>query len=189
MTRSVRRSARHCSLIAAALLALAACDRRLEPYVDPKDEPPKVEHPVRVPGLETPTPRAAMPLGPPPEAGGGERTGVANGEPIRGTISLANGVAASGQVLFLIARVPDAPGPPLAVKRLPVGPFPIEFEIGPEDEMIKGRPWVGPIALSARADDDGNPLTRGPNDATAELAAPVQPGATGVELKLALPAR
>ena len=66
---------------------------------------------MRVPGLESPTPARAMPLGPPPEAGAGtgERTGVANGEPIRGTISLADGVAASGQVLFLIARVPECP--------------------------------------------------------------------------------
>ena len=181
MTRSLR----HCWLL--ALLALAGCDRRVEPYVDPANEPAKVDRPVRVPGLESPTPRASMPLGPPPEAQAGERTGAASGEPIRGTISLADGVTASGEVLFLIARVPEQPGPPLAVKRLPVGPFPMTFEIGPQDEMIQGRPWVGPIALSARADADGNPLTRGDDDATAELAAPVEPGATGVELRLAKP--
>jgi len=61
------------------------------------------------------------------------------------------------------------------------------FEIGPADEMIQGRPWVGPIALSARADADGNPLTRGDGDATAELAQPVQPGATGIVLQLSRP--
>jgi hypothetical protein len=165
----------------AALLA-AACDRRVEPWVDPKDEPPALDHPVRVPGLETPAPRAAMPVGPPAE---GERTGVASsGEPIRGTI-LLDGGEARGAVLFLIARAPDTPGPPLAVKRLPVGPFPLEFEIGPQDEMIKGRPWVGPIALSARVDKDGDPLTHDPDDWSAELPAPVEPGATGVELRLA----
>jgi hypothetical protein len=163
----------------AALLA-AACDRRVEPYVDPKDEPPALDHPVRVPGLETPAPRAAMPLGPPAEGAG---TGAASGEPIRGTIRLEGGEA-SGAVLFLIARIPDTPGPPLAVKRLPVGPFPLEFEIGPEDEMIKGRPWVGPIALSARVDKDGDPLTRDPEDWSAELGSPVEPGASGVELRL-----
>ena len=187
MTRSVRFSARHCFWLGAALLAFAGCDRRVEPYVDPADEPARVDRPVRVPGLESPTPRASMPLGPPPDGSTGERTGVPNGAPIRGTISVADGVTASGQVLFLIARVPDQPGPPLAVKRLPVGPFPMEFEIGPADEMIQGRPWVGPIALSARADADGNPLSRGDTDATAELAAPVEPGATGVELRLAMP--
>lgn len=175
MTRILR----HACL--AALLA-AGCDRRVEPYVDPKDEPPPLDHPVRVPGLETPAPRAAMPLGPPEE---GARTGApSSGEPIRGTIRLEGGEA-SGAVLFLIARMPDTPGPPLAVKRLPVGPFPLEFEIGPEDEMIKGRPWVGPIALSARVDTDGDPLTRDPDEYAAETTSPVEPGASNVELRLA----
>ncbi|HXZ84291.1 MAG TPA: hypothetical protein VEI82_02270 [Myxococcota bacterium] len=168
------------------MLGLWACDRRVEPYVEPKDEPPRLEHPVRVPGLESPTPSARMPLGP-QEAGAadsGERSGAANGPPIRGTISLAEGVSAKGAVLFLIARMPGVPGPPLAVKRLPVGPFPLAFEIGPDDEMIKGRPWVGPIALSARIDSDGDPLTRDASDPSAELPSPVEPGAEGVELRL-----
>lgn len=163
-------------------LCLAACDRRLEPYVDPADEPPRVDQPVRVPGLESPAPRATMPLG--PQGASGERIGVVAGKPIRGTIRLADGAQAAGAVLFLIARTPQQPGPPLAVKRMPVGPFPLEFEIGPEDEMIKGRPWVGPIALSARIDSDGDPLTRAEGDASAELAAPVEPGAEGIELEL-----
>src|SRR5262245_62966559 len=101
MTRSLR----HCALV--ALLAFAGCDRRVEPYVDPANEPPRVDHPVRVPGLESPTPRAAMPLGPAPDAPTGESTGAAVGEPIRGTITLAEGATASGQGLFLIARGPD----------------------------------------------------------------------------------
>jgi hypothetical protein len=186
MTRSLRRSARHfsCAVFCAAALCLAACDRRVEPYVAPGDEPAPVEHPVRVPGLESPVPRASMPLGP-PDAGSGERTGVVSGKPIRGTIRVAAGAQPAGKVLFLIARTPGQPGPPLAVKRLAVGPFPLGFEIGPEDEMIKGRPWDGPIALSARVDTDGDPLTRAATDASAELAEPVQPGAEGVVLELA----
>jgi hypothetical protein len=175
-------------LLVCAVSALCACDRRVQPYVDPKDEPPRVAQPVRVPGLESPAPSARMPLGPEaggaPAAGMGERQGVPNGGPIRGTIALADGVQASGAVLFLIARSPGVPGPPLAVKRLPVGPFPLAFEIGPDDEMIKGRPWVGPIALTARVDSDGDPLTKDPADPAAE-AGPVDPGAEGVELKLA----
>jgi hypothetical protein len=182
MTPSLRRSAAHFSCLVALCLA---CDRRLEPYVDPKDEPARVERPVRVPGLESPTPRASVPLGPPGEAASGARAGVSDGDPIRGTIRVADGAQPSGAVLFLIARVPSQPGPPLAVKRLPVGPFPLAFEIGPDDEMIKGRPWVGPITLSARVDADGDPLTRSPSDASADLATPVEPGAEGVELRLA----
>jgi hypothetical protein len=186
MTRHARNRGWIAAASAAWLVLLAGCDRRVEPYVDPDHEPPKLDRPVRVPGLETPAPRAAMPLGPP--GGDGERTGAGapavNGDPIRGTISVAAGAQPSGAILFLIARSPDTPGPPLAVKRLPVGPFPLAFEIGPDDEMIKGRPWVGPIALSARVDADGDPLTRGPGDLSGELPSPVDPGAADVQLEL-----
>ncbi len=146
------------------------------------DEPPKLDQPVRVPGLESPAPRATMPLAQTETMGA--RTGVTEGAPIRGTITLADGAQPSGSVLFLIARIAGQPGPPLAVKRLPVGPFPLAFEIGPQDRMIQGRPWVGPIALSARVDADGDPLTRGASDVTADLATPVEPGAEGVKLRL-----
>lgn len=151
----------------------------------PSDEPPKLARPVRVPGLESPAPRATMPFAQANEEGARTGAGADEGKPIRGTITLADGAQPSGQVLFLIARVSGQPGPPLAVKRLAVGPFPMEFEIGPGDRMIQGRPWVGPIALSARVDADGDPLTRAPGDASAELATPVEPGAEGVELRLA----
>ena len=69
------------------------------------------------------------------------------------------------------------------MKRLPIGPFPLEFEIGPEDVMIQGLPFAGPITLSARIDRDGNAMTRDPGGATA-TAGPVEPGAEGVELRL-----
>jgi hypothetical protein len=98
-----------------------------------------------------------------------------------------DGVAAGGEgVLFVIARS-EGGGPPLAVKRLPIGPFPLAFEIGPADVMIAGRPFSGPITLSARVDRDGNPMTRDPGDALATLPAPVEPGARDVELRLERP--
>jgi hypothetical protein len=98
------------------------------------------------------------------------------------------GVAAGGDgVLFVIARSAGG-GPPLAVKRLPIGPFPLAFEIGPADVMIAGRPFAGPITLSARIDRDGNPLTRDPGDAGATLPSAIEPGARDVELLLVAPA-
>ena len=174
---------RRLGLFAPLLLALA-CDRRLEPYVEPADEPAPLERPVRVPGLENPAPRARMPMGP-PEASAASAS--ADGAPIRGRVSAGEGVLAGGEgVLFVIARS-AAGGPPLAVKRLPVGPFPLAFELGPADVMMAGRPFSGPITLTARVDRDGNPLTRDDSDPTAELQAPVEPGATGVELRLERP--
>jgi hypothetical protein len=167
------------------LLLAVACDRRLEPYVEPADEPARLERPVRVPGLENPAPRARMPMGPPEAAAANAQ---ASGAPISGRVSLGEGVTAGGDgVLFVIARSGSGGGPPLAVRRLPVGPFPVEFEIGPTDVMIAGRPFVGPITLSARVDRDGNPMTRDPDDAVAVLPEPVEPGARDVDLTLLVP--
>ncbi len=176
---------RQIALLSVFLFGLApGCDRRLEPYVAPADEPAPLERPVRVPGLENPAPRARMPMG------AAEPPSVAEpdvGEPIRGRVVAGDGVGDGGEgVLFVIARGPGG-GPPLAVKRLPVGPFPLDFEIGPGDVMIAGRPFRGPISLTARIDRDGNAMTRGPDDAGAELASPVEPGATGLELRLERP--
>ncbi len=142
-----------------------------------------------VPGLENPAPRAQMPMGPrgegaPMSAGAPPAAG---GEPITGRVTVGEGVAAGGEgVLFVIARSAGG-GPPLAVKRLPIGPFPLAFEIGPADVMIAGRAFAGPIALSARIDRDGNPLTRDPGDAIATLPSAIEPGASDVELRLVVP--
>lgn len=113
--------------------------------------------------------------------------GSLHGEPIRGTLELSEGADPSrGVVLFVIARSTGA-GPPLAVKRLAVGPFPVEFEIGPADAMLAGRPFAGPIRLSARLDADGDPLTRQAEDLVAEIPDVLEPGTDGVRLVLAQP--
>jgi hypothetical protein len=163
-----------CALVLAVVLA--ACDRRLEPYVPPEAEPPRVERPLRVPGFESPAPQASQRVAEAPTSPAGPS--------IRGTLRLAEGATpAGGSVLFVIAR-PAAGGPPLAVKRLQAGPFPLEFEIGPADAMIAGQPFAGPIALSARVDADGDPLTREAQDLVAQSAEPLAPGARDVELVL-----
>jgi hypothetical protein len=159
--------------LAVAVLMLASCDRRLEPWVDAADEPARSERPVRIPGLAQPAPEPM-----PPAAG-------PSGATIRGTLRLQEGAAIpAGSVLFVIAR-PQAGGPPLAVKRLPAGPFPLAFEIGAEDAMLAGRPFAGPILLSARIDSDGDPLTRGAGDLAALSESPLEPGASAVDLVLA----
>jgi hypothetical protein len=158
--------------LACAAILLAACDRRLEPWVDPADEPARAERPVRIPGLAQPVPEP-MPA----------PVSIA-GDSIRGTLRLREGAAIpSGAVLFVIAR-PQAGGPPLAVKRLPAGPFPLAFEIGAHDAMLEGRPFAGPMLLSARVDADGDPLTRGPSDLAALSESPLEPGASAVDLVL-----
>jgi hypothetical protein len=105
-------------------------------------------------------------------------------EPIRGVLRLAEGaIVPPGSVLYLMARALDG-GPPVAARKLPPGPFPMPFEIGPEDAMIAGRPFEGPVQLTARIDRDGDPLTREPGEPAASFGDPVAPGSQGIELIL-----
>lgn len=172
---------RRLACVALLLLLAVACDRRLEPWVEASAEPPPPERPVRIPGLEAPVARSGPVVQPRPSAAAAAATA---GPGIRGVLELAPGTRAPGGVLFLIARTAAA-GPPLAVKRLPAGPFPMAFEIGPGDVMLPGLRFAGEIRLSARIDSDGDPLTRSEADLTAELSTPVRPGASDIVLTLA----
>ncbi len=162
------------------LVCIAGCDRKLEPWIAREAELPPTERPVHVPGLDAPIVRS--------QPGATFASGSTRGSeaaPIRGTLRVAAGEEPGrGGVLFLIARTSPV-GPPLAVKRLPVGPFPMDFEIGPGDVMIPGIPFAGAINLTARIDADGDPLTpAAAGDLQGALAGPVAPGSAGVQLVL-----
>ncbi|HSJ98401.1 MAG TPA: hypothetical protein VLC53_15090 [Myxococcota bacterium] len=189
-------SARLAPLVAAAL-ALAGCDRAVEPFVPGEGvEPPDLAR-IFPEGAETSAereaagqapetgPRGAPPMGaggPPPAPG--EPTVTSAEAPIRGTISLApelEGRVPAGAILFLIARRGDS-GPPLAVQRVPDPELPLEFSIGPEDRMIEQMPFAGPLTLSARLDADGNAMTRLPGDLQGVAPGSYEPGAGDVEI-------
>jgi hypothetical protein len=102
---------------------------------------------------------------------------------LRGTVRLADGVAPPKGVLFVIARS-QAGGPPIAVRRLPAGPFPVDFVLGPQDGMMPGQPLTGPLQLTARLDSDGDPMTRLEGDLNGSAPDVVEAGATGIELIL-----
>jgi hypothetical protein len=105
-------------------------------------------------------------------------------ETIEGTIQVVPPLSEQipdGAILFLIART-GAPGPPLAVQKMPVPKFPFKFSIGPDDRMIQAMPFKGPILLSARIDTDGNAMTRTPGDLQTNSNATYDPGDRGVTL-------
>jgi hypothetical protein len=179
-------------LVWAVALALVvstalACNRRIEPF-DPNEKPQKpdlskifpkgAERAARIqPGLPEPPGRGAPPMA---------QEAAAGGEPITGTVRLAEGLGApvpDGAVLFLIARR-GAAGPPLAVKRIPNPSLPLQFSLGPEDRMIQSMPFVGPISITARIDGDGNAMSREPGDLQGEAPDPVDPGASGVVVEI-----
>jgi hypothetical protein len=179
---------RRAVVLCAALAALAACDRHVEPF-DPAEEP-------REPDLSRIFPDAAQiapvtreaPLEPPPPPGlrGAPALAAEAGAPIRGTLRVAPGFEAAvpaGAVLFLVARSGTG-GPPVAVKRIDAPRFPLDFELGPDDRMLESVPFAGALWLSARLDGDGNATSRTPGDLQGTLAQPVVPGTSGVEILL-----
>jgi hypothetical protein len=159
-------------LLLVALTHATACNRRLEPYIPLDQEPPAVEGPIRIPGLEDPAPRARV-IAPP----------LGQGK-IQGTIRVADGVRPSSRgFLFVIVR-PAAGGPPVAVRRIPAGPFPVTFEIGSADVMMQGVSLTGPVRIVARLDSDGDPMTQQNGDLVGEVADPIVVPASGVEIVL-----
>jgi hypothetical protein len=174
------------------VLALAACDRNLEPF-DPNEKPREPDLSKIFPeGADSAEPaQPGLPPAPVPEEQRGvppaprEAMAGASGAPVSGTVALSpelEGRTPANAVLFIIAR--HGAGPPLAVKRVEHPHFPYEFSLGPEDRMIQARPFAGPIELSARLDSDGNATTRSPGDVTGAARDPVEPGATGVAILL-----
>jgi hypothetical protein len=85
---------------------------------------------------------------------------------VSGTIRLADGVSLPARgVLFIYARtLGQSAGPPVAVKRLTPRKLPIEFVLGPADQMIPGMPFPTELDISARWDLDGNAMSKESGD-------------------------
>jgi hypothetical protein len=85
-------------------------------------------------------------------------------------------------VLFVYVRNAHAEvGPPIAVKRL-AAVFPASFDLGQADSMM-GQEFPESVAVEARLDSDGNPLTRDPADPRVRID-DVPAGSTGLRLVL-----
>ena len=84
---------------------------------------------------------------------------------IKGTIDVKGDLKAkveAADTIYVIARKGQG-GPPLAVKKLGVTPFPIAFELTERDVMMGG-PFEGDVDLSVRIDKDGDAMTKNPGD-------------------------
>ncbi|HEY2675649.1 MAG TPA: hypothetical protein VGI65_01685 [Steroidobacteraceae bacterium] len=85
------------------------------------------------------------------------------GTSITGEVTIAPslaGNAAAGDTLFIIAKSPDSPGPPLAVFRGAVGAWPMKFSLSDSQSMISGRNLssAARIIVEARISLKGQPL-------------------------------
>ena len=110
----------------------------------------------------------------------------APGSTVSGSLAIdpaARGSLGPGAVLFLIARPAGVTsGPPVAAKRMPIGQFPMSFQLSSADSMM-GQALPASIRIEAKVDVDGNPDTRGTNEPAASLDN-VALGSTSVQLML-----
>ena len=83
-----------------------------------------------------------------------------------------------GAPVFVIARDPDAPRPPLAVRRLTVGDLPAQIELTDADAMMPGRSLsdLDSVELLARVSLGGSPSAR-----TGDLESDIATGKPGGE--------
>jgi tetratricopeptide (TPR) repeat protein len=152
---------------------------------DREAPPPAGEDPHK--GVAPPSAVAQAPAAAPPAAAPAAAP-AAKGRPaaVFGWIEADASVAARvppGTVVFLTVREAGvAQGPPLAVKRLESGSFPLQFELGTADSMM-GQPLPERMRIDARADSDGDPMTRPASD-PAGFADGVELGRTGVRITL-----
>lgn len=108
---------------------------------------------------------------------------------IAGTINVdpaALGAVQAASTLYV--SVKDGPGPPLAAKKLPVGPFPMAFTVTMADRppMAASRPMPASFDVTVRADLDGNAMTKDPSEPVF-LAPGTAKGTTGIVVTLSTP--
>ncbi|MEZ4322268.1 MAG: hypothetical protein R3F61_32645 [Myxococcota bacterium] len=81
---------------------------------------------------------------------------------VSGTL-VVEGPTPEATAIFVSLRGPS--GPPLAAKKLPVGPFPMAFELTKADLIQMGgeRPLPEQVSIKATFDADGNAMTAEPD--------------------------
>jgi len=84
---------------------------------------------------------------------------------IFGTVEIASQLAASapvGATLFIYAKQPNVPGPPLAVLRVPVAHWPVSFTLSDENAMVPSRNLssASSVQVEARISRSGDALPR-----------------------------
>jgi len=139
------------------------------PPLDPGAAPvapsrPSVASPAAPAAAVMPAATATAPAGAPPAAD-------SPGASITGSIVLSPAVAKAkpkGGTLYLVARRisdnPTARGTLIAVRKLPATKFPLPFSLTAADMPFQNGPFDGELVLTARIDQDGDPLTHEKGD-------------------------
>jgi hypothetical protein len=176
---------------AAATMWLVACSKKDDTGA-PASVPPLAQGsaPAIPPPPPVPAPPPALPPPPPPPAAPeGAAPSAAAGGTITGKIELASALAKKKPegTLFLVARRPSdnpsARGTLIAVKKLPATKFPLPFEMSAADMPFQQGAFEGDLVLTARIDQDGDPLSHQKGDVFGSLPK-VRVGSKNVRLTL-----
>ncbi len=174
-------SARIAIVVLVLPLSVAACSKS-DDASKPSSVPPL--GPNAAPAPLAPTPPPAAPAAPaeaaaPPAPGG----------TITGKIEMSKAIAKAKPkgTLFLTARRisdnPNVRGSLVAVKKFPATTFPLEFSMSAADMPFQGSSFDGELTLTARIDQDGDPLSREKGDVHGTLPK-VQVGSKDVRLTI-----
>jgi tetratricopeptide (TPR) repeat protein len=120
--------------------------------------------------------------------GGGDQTeepAAPSSPRIQGSIDYKEGVQAgdTGAVFIIVRRSEATSGPPVAALRLKPSDVPGAFAVGDQNIMMGG-PWPDQVWVQARADMDGNAMTRDDADISSPLIGPIRAGTMDIVLTL-----
>jgi hypothetical protein len=178
-------------IVAASIASIAACSKKDDagapasvPPLPPGTVPAAAPPPPPPPPLPPPPPPP-----PPPPAAEGAAPAAKEGGTISGKIELAAAVAKKKPdgTLFLVARrmsdTPGVRGTLVAVKKLPATSFPLPFELSAADAPFQPDAFAGDLTLTARIDQDGDPMSHQKGDVIGTLPK-VHVGSKNVRLML-----
>jgi len=101
---------------------------------------------------------------------------------VSGTIS-APAELPDAAAVFVSLRTPGRRGPPLAAKKLPVGPFPMDFTITSADRPMVNGPVPDSFEVKVTLDIDGNPMAKSPDDLEAVVTGTLAQKGLAVKLQ------
>lgn len=176
-------------VIAVATMSIVACSKKDDAGA-PSSVPPLP--PGGPPSAAPPSPPAAPPPPPPPAPPPAPEAAAApagEGGSITGKIELSSSLAKKKPegILFLVARRisdnPTARGTLIAVKKMPATTFPLPFTLSAADMPFQTGAFDGELVLTARIDQDGDPMSHQKGDLLGTLPK-VRVGAKNVRLTL-----
>jgi hypothetical protein len=176
------RSGSRVLVFATAFASVVACTKK-EDAGAPSPVPPLAQGPT------APAAAPAPPPPPPPAAPEAAAPAPGPGGSITGKIDLPAALAKTKPqgTLFLVARRlsdnPTARGTLIAVKKMPATKFPLPFDLSAADMPFQNGAFDGDLTLTARIDQDGDPMTHQKGDILGTLPK-VRVGSKNVKLTL-----